>query len=145
MSIKCQPSLDVEIAQLVDRLTRRVHTEIHHRSRAFDTDRIGPVGGFILMTLADIEPAPIHVLVRQITRDKSQVTRVLQKLETKGLIERRNSAEDARVFVLRLTQKGHDKVAQLSLVLAEAIDVTLAPLAPRQRETLKKLLKQGLS
>ncbi|MEM6463252.1 MAG: MarR family transcriptional regulator [Pseudomonadota bacterium] len=135
---------DVEIGQFVDRFMRRIHADLGRKAHAFDPERVGPAGGLILMTLADIEPAPIHELVRLIARDKSQVTRALQSLGRKGLIDRSMSAADGRVCVLSLTEKGAETVERLRLALAESIDKVLTPLAPDEKRMLKSLLRKAL-
>lgn len=135
---------DVEIGQLVDRLMRRVHVELNRKAPEFDPERIGPAGGMILMALADIQPAPMHELVRLIARDKSQVTRVLQSLHSKGLITREPSSQDGRVCVISLTEKGEGMVAKLRRVLTETIETILSPLDASEREQLTALLRKGV-
>ena len=133
---------DIEIALLVDRMVRRIHAGLHQRAVVFDTDRIGPMGGMILLTIADIEPAPVQELVRHMARDKSQMTRAVQTLEHKGLVDRIQSDTDARVSLLSLTTKGQRTVKLIRKNLAEVIDEVLAPLPPDKKNALKDLLQQ---
>ena len=133
---------DIEIGQLVDRFMRHIHADLGRKAPTFDKERVGPAGGMVLMALADKEPVAIHELVRFIARDKAQITRLLQTLGTKGLIEKSQSQTDGRVCVLRLTCKGRDTVAGLQLAVAESIDVLLDPLDAQERESLKVLLKK---
>ena len=135
---------DIRIAQLVDRFLRRIHAGLHAKAGDFDTDRVGPGGGLILMTLADIEPAPIHTLVRLMARDKSQMTRAIKALEDKGLLARAQSSHDARVCLLQLTPKGHSTVARMQGAIAEVIDGILMPLEPEDRTQLRRLLSKAL-
>ncbi|WP_421726103.1 MarR family winged helix-turn-helix transcriptional regulator [Bauldia sp.] len=134
---------DTEIGQLVDRFMRRIHCDLGRRAPSFDPERVGPAGGLVLMTLADLEPVPMHELVRSIARDKAQITRLLQSLGKKGLVERSPSPVDGRVCVIQLSQKGHETVARLRQALAETIDGLLAPLSAQERQTLKSLLKKA--
>ena len=101
---------DIDIARLVDRFMRRIHASLNAKASEFDRHRIGPNGGIILLTLAEIEPARIQELVRRMSRDKSQMTRGVQALESKGLIERRAFPDDARVCLLALTPEGRATV-----------------------------------
>lgn len=82
--------------------------------------------------------------MRVIARDKAQVTRLLQTLGAKGLIEKSQSPNDGRVCVLQLTPKGRETVTRLSYAVAEAIDGLLEPLSGQERNTLKVLLKKAL-
>lgn len=143
MSTKTTAMPDIEIGQLVDRFMRHIHGDLGRKAPSFDTQRVGPAGGMVLMTLADQEPVAIHELVRSIARDKAQITRLLQALGNKGLVEKFQSPTDGRVCMLQLTAKGQDTVAGLRLALAETIEGLLDPLDGRERETLKLLLKKA--
>lgn len=145
MSTKTRAAPDTEIGQLVDRFMRHIHCNLGRKAPSFDTERVGPAGGLVLMTLADLEPVPIHRLVRYIARDKAQITRLLQSLGQKGLIRKTQSTSDGRVCVLQLTEKGRDTVADLSLAVSETIDGMLAPLSGSERQTLKDLLRKALA
>ncbi len=131
-----------EIAYLVDRFMRRIAAGLHNRAVEVDTDRVGPLGGMILLTLADIEPAPIHRLVDQMGRDKSQMTRLIKTLEGKGMIERRGSADDRRVSVLQLTEKGRGFVTEIKKILSDVIDGILAPVPADERQGLIEALRK---
>lgn len=143
MSTKITPAPDTEIGTLVDRFMRHIHCDLGRKAPSFDTEGVGPAGGFVLMSLADLEPVPIHELVRSMSRDKSQITRLLQSLGKKGLVEKLQSKVDGRVCVLQLTPKGRDTVARLRLAVAETIDDLLAPLNAGEREELKTLLSKA--
>jgi len=143
MSTKTKPKPDIEVGQLVDRFIRSIHADLGRKASAFDTERVGPAGGMVLMALADHEPVAIHELVRIIARDKAQITRLLQTLGTKGLIDKSQSPNDGRVCVLQLTPKGREAVTRLRHAVAETIDGLLDPLNERDRDTLKALLKKA--
>ncbi len=133
---------DIEIARLVDRFMRRIHASLNAKADAFDTHQVGPGGGILLLTLAEIEPAPIQDLVRRMSRDKSQMTRAIKSLEGKGLIERRDLPEDARVCLLALTPKGKETVGMLQQAVAGVLADILSPLSSGEQEALKDLLRR---
>lgn len=143
MSTKTKTMPDIEIGQLVDRFVRHIHCDLGRKAPSFDTEKVGPAGGLVLMTLADHEPVAIHELVRSLARDKAQITRLLQALGNKGLVEKFQSPTDRRVCMIQLTAKGQDTVAGLRLALAETIDGLLDALDKHERETLKLLLKKA--
>ncbi len=144
--LKAKPKAgpDVEIGQLVDRFMRQIHCDLGRKAPTFDVEKVGPAGGLVLMTLADLQPVPIHELVRSISRDKAQVTRLLQSLGKKGLVDKSQSEDDGRVCVLRLTPKGEQTVGGLRQALAETIDCLLHELSDGERGTLKALLQKAL-
>lgn len=143
MSTKTRAQPDIEIGQFVDRFMRSIHADLGRKAPNFDTEKVGPAGGMVLMALADHEPIAIHELVRIIARDKAQITRLLQTLGAKGLIEKSQSPDDGRVCVLQLTPKGWETVSRLRYAVAEAIDGLLDPLSGQERATLKSLLKKA--
>ncbi|MEM1371985.1 MAG: MarR family transcriptional regulator [Pseudomonadota bacterium] len=142
MSTKYQAEPDIEIARLVDRLMRRIHASLNAKASEFDRHGVGPAGGMLLLTLAEIEPARIQDLVAHMSRDKSQMTRGIQALERKGLIERRDCKDDARVSMLSLTPEGHATVETLQGAVAASLAKILAPLSHAQRTELKALLRE---
>jgi DNA-binding MarR family transcriptional regulator len=136
---------ETDIALLVDRLMRRMHAGVHEKAVVVDTDRIGPVGGMVLFALAEIEPAPIQTLGRMVARDKSQMTRLVNMLEQKGLLTSTVSDEDARIRLIALSPKGRRSVATLLGVVSDVLDTTLSKLDGHERATLRNLLAKGLS
>lgn len=143
MSTKTRAIPDIEVGQLVDRFMRHIHADLGRKAPTFDPEKVGPAGGMVLMALADHEPVAIHELVRTIARDKAQVTRLLQSLGTKGLIEKSQSPVDGRVCVLRLTAQGWETVTRLRYAVAETIDSLLEPLSTQERDSLKVLLRKA--
>lgn len=131
-----------EVAYLVDRFMRRIAAGLHMKAVEVDTERVGPFGGMILLTLSDIEPAAIHALVDSMGRDKSQMTRAIQTLERKGMIERQVSREDGRVVMLELSDRGHDFVREIKRLLTDVIDGILAPTTTAERAQLLDVLRK---
>lgn len=133
---------DAELAHLLDRLMRRIQAGLHADAVVVDVDRIGPLGGMLLLSLQDIEPAPIQKLVALMGRDKSQMTRLIQMLEGKGYLQRQPSPSDGRVSLLQLTYKGRAFVGEISKLMSEVIDGVLSPLTGAERELLASLLRK---
>jgi len=133
---------DTDIAHLTDRFMRRIHAALHAQAHVFDTHRVGPIGGMLLLTLAEIEPAKIHTLVAEVARDKSQVTRLIQTMEDKGLVEREGDPDDARVWLLQLTALGQEAVLELQTAIASAVSQILSPLSAQEQNTLAELLRR---
>jgi len=131
-----------EIAYLVDRFMRRISANLHEKALVIDTDRVGPFGGMIILTLSDIEPTPMHKLVEQMGRDKSQMTRAIRSLEDKGIIKRHGCPDDGRISVLQLTSKGRLFVTEIKKVLSQVIDEILAPVSANERRNLIEVLRK---
>ncbi|MEM6914602.1 MAG: MarR family transcriptional regulator [Pseudomonadota bacterium] len=124
---------------------RRIHGELGRKAQSFDHEKVGPAGGLVLMTLADVDAMPIHELVKAVARDKAQITRLLQSLDQKGLVEKRQSPDDGRVCLLQLSPKGRETVAGLQRAVSGTIDGLLHALNEGERGELKTLLRKALN
>jgi DNA-binding MarR family transcriptional regulator len=87
-------------------------------------------------------PVKMHALVSAMQRDKSQMTRAVQGLEAKGLIERQVDPADARVNVLLLTPQGQEAVLRIQEAVAQVLADILTPLSSEEQETLRALLRR---
>lgn len=135
---------NTQLALLIDRFMRRMHSALNAKAKVFDIERIGPLGGMVLMTLAELGPVSMIELTQQVARDKSQMTRIIRALETKGLVERQTPENDARVFIVSLTRRGHDVVEKLHAVVAETINEILSPMSEDDKDTLTALFRRAL-
>ena len=135
---------DTELAILVDRFMRQIHMSLQAKAAGFDTENVGPGGGMVLLTLADMGPSEMQELTRRGARDKSQMTRLMKSLETKGLLERTTSKADARVSIVSLTPFGNEVVDTLRRAVAEAIGQVLSPITEQEKEQLKHLMRKAL-
>jgi MarR family transcriptional regulator, organic hydroperoxide resistance regulator len=61
----------------------------------------------ILNQLAVDGPLPLGMLAAKSVKDKSTVTRFVNKMVEKGLVERTRDAQDGRVYHVALTAEGH--------------------------------------
>ena len=96
--------------------------------RELETDRrLGPLGlsaaqFIIIANLAKAEgPMSASDLCKGISYDAGAMTRMLDRLESKGLIRRNRSAEDRRLMHLELTEEGRaawPRMREISLTVA---------------------------
>ena len=131
---------DTDLALLVDRLMRKIHSGLQERAPGFDREAVGPGGGIVLMTLADVGQVSLNELTKRVARDKSQMTRMIRSLENKGLVGRDVSPNDGRVSLIYLTPKGSEVVGELMQTVAEVVGEILEPISESERNTLKGLL-----
>jgi DNA-binding MarR family transcriptional regulator len=75
-----------------------------------------------------------------VTKD-SDITRLLDRLEARGLISRGREAKDRRRVVTRITGEGLRVLAELDGPIAETHRSQLGHLQAKQLDTLDKLLK----
>ena len=123
---------------------RRIHAELHPRATQFDHHQVGPLGGMLLLTVREREPADIQSVVDALGRDKSQISRLIKRLERKGLLIREQSASDGRISRISLTETGRAQLSEIETVLTEIIDELFANLSPKEKTMFSKTLAKVL-
>lgn len=133
------------LALNIDRLMRRIHAELHPRAADFDHHQVGPLGGMLLLTVGEHGSIDIQSVVDLLGRDKSQISRLIQRFERKGLLTREKSATDARVSVLSLTKLGKEQVESIKDVLTVIVDGLFNALPAGEKATFAKTLERVLA
>jgi DNA-binding MarR family transcriptional regulator len=77
--------------------------------------------------------------------DTGLMTRMLDKLETKGLLERSRSIEDRRVVNLKLTKEGEAIAEQLPEIAPVVLNRHLRKFTKAEFEELRRLLNKFLA
>jgi len=104
---------------------------------------LSPSQGHVLDLIGPGRPIAMGELADTLACDKSNVTGLVDRLESRGLIRRRPSREDRRLKVLDLTPAG----ARLRTVVLERMGKppeTLARLSADEQRALVKILKHLL-
>jgi len=96
-----EPGLE-ELVGLLFRLTGDLRQRFADRSAHFDLSFAQA------MALRELdEPVPMRELASRLCCDASNVTGIIDRLEARGLVERRMAPDDRRVKRLVLTEAGH--------------------------------------
>jgi len=82
----------------------------------------------------------VAACAREADIDSSAMTRMLDRLEAKGLIQRVRSEEDRRVVNLALTEAGAELAQKIPLELSKVLNHHLRGFSENEFETLKTLL-----
>lgn len=130
------------LALQIDRLMRRLNARVHAQAPLFDTEKIGPIGGMVLMTLSEVQPAPMQRIAELMGRDKAQLSRLFANLERRELVRRAINDADQRSSFLSLTPKGDVFVRRIKEVVSGALEEILEPLAETEKAELLRLLSQ---
>jgi DNA-binding MarR family transcriptional regulator len=72
--------------------------------------------------------------------ETSTMTRMLDRLESKGLVTRKRNSNDRRVFDIALTEEGHRLAEKIPHLIAEGLNQHLKGFSLEEFETLKSLL-----
>lgn len=83
-------------------------------------------------------------LARECELDAGAMTRLLDRVEAKGLCSRQRSLQDRRVVRLQLTDEGREAALRIPAVLARIQNACLAGFTHEEWETLKGYLRRIL-
>jgi DNA-binding MarR family transcriptional regulator len=97
-----------------------------------------------LFMLRSSRASTVAELARELQTDAGAMTRLLDRLEAKGLCRRERSTEDRRVVRIALTPEGEKAAAQVPTVLAQVMNETLAGFSREEWGTLKSMLARML-
>src|SRR5438132_6886537 len=101
---------------------------------------LSPVQLHVLHLIEPERPLPMGRLAATLGCDASNVTGLVDRLEARGLVQRRPSSDDRRVKVLQLTPAGSRLRAQL-LRRMTGRSLPLSRLSLDERRTLVKILE----
>ena len=96
-----------------------------------------------LGVLDPARPVPMSELAEALHCDNSNVTGIVDRLEDRGLVERRSAAHDRRVKMLAVTPRGAEVRERLAERLHEAPE-PLARLAPEDQRALRDIMRRAL-
>jgi MarR family transcriptional regulator, organic hydroperoxide resistance regulator len=102
---------------------------------------LSPVQCHVLHLIEPDQPTAMNRLAEALSCDASNVTGLVDRLEARGLVQRRASAEDRRVKVLALTSTGSRLRGQL-LRQMTGEHLPLAKLSARDQRALVRILEK---
>jgi DNA-binding MarR family transcriptional regulator len=105
--------------------------------------QLSPAQCHVLHLIEPGRPIPMGQLAETLACDASNVTGLVDRLESRGLVRRRPSAEDRRVKVLDLTATGSQLRSQL-LERMTTPPATLRRLSDSEQRTLVRILTRLL-
>ena len=104
---------------------------------------LSPPQVMALRVLEPGRPVPMRELARALHCDNSNVTGIVDRLEDRGLVERRSATHDRRVKMLAVTEKGAEVRERLAERLERPPDA-LARLSPDDQRTLRDIMRRAL-
>ncbi|UNS96883.1 MarR family transcriptional regulator [Streptomyces tubbatahanensis] len=133
-------ALDVEVAGLIGTVVTRYHEEYELAASAHALTGAQAR----VLTLLARGATPMRRLARQLKCEPSNVTGIVDRLETRGLVERRPDPADRRVKLAAATDEGLATAARLRGELGFA-GKPLKGLTPVERTLLRDLLRRMLA
>lgn len=96
-----------------------------------------------LLWLVDETPKPMSALARALRCDNSNVTGLVDKLESRGLVVREPSPDDRRVKLVRLTDKGIRMRGEVRQRIQEDGLEWISTLDLADQQALVEILRRG--
>ncbi|MCT7351882.1 MarR family transcriptional regulator [Streptomyces sp. 15-116A] len=132
--------LTLEVVDLIGSVVARYHEE--YESAAAGHALTGAQAR--LLSLLSLEPLPMRRLAQRLKCEPSNVTGIVDRLEARGLVERRPDPSDRRVKVAVATEEGRRVARSLQESLRFARE-PLAGLSEAERVALRDALRRMLA
>ena len=127
--------LTLEVVDLIGSVVARYHEEYDRAAAAHSLTGAQAR----VLALLSLEPLPMRHIARTLKCEPSNVTGIIDRLEARGLVERRPDPTDRRVKVAAATATGTRTARRLRDSLGFARE-PLAELSHAERTTLRDLL-----
>ena len=115
----------------------RAHAECHIHSLGIGFSDFG-----VLEALLNKGPLPVNTLGAKVRLTSGSITALVDRLQRKGLVERREDASDRRTRVVHLTPAGRKLISCAFADHEAAIDRATAGLSPAERAQAAELIKK---
>ncbi len=115
---------------------------VHQADRRLDVHGLTSAQWGPLLRIQSVGSATVAELARWNLIDAGAMTRMLDRLEKKGLCRRARSTEDRRVVQVELTPEGRAAIAEVPAVLSDVMNELLAGFSRDEWLALKTYLKR---
>jgi DNA-binding MarR family transcriptional regulator len=130
------------VAYLMRRILQALSTEAERR---FEPSGLTSAQWVPLLMLHMGRASMVAELARECQLDAGGMTRLLDRLESKGLVRRARSSADRRVVNIELTPAGRAAAAEIPAVLCGVHNAALAGFTADEWQLLRQLLTRVLA
>ena len=146
LAVEFYKALGYDPQQSVGYMMRRILSTVALEvERELETSDLTNAQWVPLLKLYMGSATTVAELARECELDAGAMTRLLDRIEAKGLCKRVRSSQDRRVVNLELTPAGLDAAQKIPSVLCRVQNAHLAGFTETEWETLKGLLTRILS
>ena len=132
--------MDADACRAWQLLVKFFFAQREHLPSSGEEFELSPVQCHVLHLIEPERPLPMGRLAETLGCDASNVTGLVDRLEARGLVQRRASAEDRRVKVIQLTPTGSRLRGELLRRMTGA-SCSLSRLSDHQQRSLLKILE----
>jgi len=137
---------DYQARSSVGYLLKRAHSLLVDQLEVAVADSdITTTQWIVLMHLRDGLAINASDLCSQLRHDSGALTRLIDQLEARGLVQRERSREDRRAVQLRLTDAGRAVIAALVPAVVDKLNFALRDFSGAESATLNRLLTKLIS
>jgi MarR family 2-MHQ and catechol resistance regulon transcriptional repressor len=127
-------------------LWRAYETLHEHAARHIDSLKLGFSDFAVLEVIFHKGPTPVNGIGEKVRLTSGSITVAVDRLERKGLVERKNDPVDRRARVVHLTESGRKLIACAFADHERAMERAASGLTEEERaEAIRLLKKLGLS
>jgi len=126
----------------LNRARNSLLTELDSALRPLDIN--GQQMGILLCLMRGVASTPFEIS-KVLGIDSGLMTRMLDKLEEKGVLERSRSIDDRRVVNLALTTKGRNIAEEIPTIAPEVLNQRLEGFTIEEFEEFRRLLQKFVS
>jgi DNA-binding MarR family transcriptional regulator len=127
------------IGFLINRASNDLGNEVDRALK--DIGITGQQMGILLAVEGDLAATPLE-LAKLLGIDPGLMSRMLDKLEEQGFLERSRSDEDRRVVIVTLTSHGHEVAARLPAIACGAVNARLDEFSEEEFRQMHRLLRK---
>jgi MarR family transcriptional repressor of emrRAB len=138
------PQREAILTRLIQRVTARMNDRLDATLRAHGLNQTTYTALGVLYGSPGYTRRPSELSVFMIS-SRTNITRVADELEEKGLVERTPDGEDRRQMKLTLTRKGQQFVKKVMPARRRQLVELWAPFKSAERDALEALLRKLLS
>ncbi|MET8764926.1 MarR family transcriptional regulator [Lentzea sp. NPDC004782] len=131
-------ALTTEVIGLIARIVQRYTKEYEQAASSLE---LTSIQAKVLVALD--EPKPMHRIAEKLGSERSNVTGIIDRLEARGLVERRPGETDRRVKYIVRTELGEELTVKFQRQLRFAAD-PLASFGTADKKRLRDLLQRML-
>ncbi len=131
----------MELEQCINFILTKAQLSVHHLFKA-ELLPFGVTPGQygVLKCLWDENGQTVKQIAERLYLDSSTVTGILDRMESRGLIEKKADPKDRRALQVLLTQKGRELEGPVTQAIFNANQKAVREMDEIQSETLKQLL-----
>jgi DNA-binding MarR family transcriptional regulator len=136
---------DYDAGQSTGYLMRQILNSVSHQvTRELEPSGLTNAQWMPMLKLYLGKASTVAEIARQCQLDAGSMTRMLDRLEAKGLLARVRSSDDRRVVNIALTDEGREKAAEIPAVLSRVQNAHLAGFSVEEWQSLKGYLRRIL-